>query len=64
MAIDEGKDPTAEKANKRAAASLLLSSVANDYLEAITLKPRSRVECTRHLTKAWKPLHGLRCGRC
>ena len=62
VAIDEGKDPTADKANKRAAASLLLSSVANDYLEAITLKPRSRVECTRHLTKAWKPLHGLAVG--
>ncbi len=64
VAIDEGKDPTAEKANKRQAASLTLSSVAAEYLEAIqsSLKPRSHVECVRHLNKTWKPLHGLAIG--
>src|SRR5262245_56002393 len=61
VAIDEGKDPTAEKAAKREAASLTLGAVAADYLEATASshKPRSHVECTRHLNKAWKPLHGL-----
>ena len=49
--LTRGKDPTADKANKRAARHCF-SSVANDYLEAIShMKPRSRVECTRHLTR-------------
>ena len=64
VALDEGKDPTAEKANKREAASLLLSSVSRDYLEAVepTMRPRSFLENSRHINKAWKPLHGLAVG--
>jgi len=64
VAIDEGKDPTAEKATKREAASLTLGTVASDYLEAIksTMKPRSHVEVSRHLLKVWKPLHRLAIG--
>ena len=64
VAVDDGKDPATEKAAKRASASLLFSAVAADYLEAIktTMKPRSHVECTRHLNKGWKPLHGLAVG--
>jgi integrase len=64
VAVDDGKDPAAEKATKRAASSLIFSAVAADYLAAIksTMKPRSHVECTRHLNKAWKPIHGLALG--
>ena len=64
VAVDEGRDPTVEKATKRASASLLFSSVAADYLEAkqSAMKPRSLVESTRYLNKDWKPLHGLPLG--
>ena len=64
VAVDEGRDPTAEKATKRASASLLFSSVAADYLEAkqSTIKPRTLVESTRYLNRDWKPLHGLPLG--
>ena len=64
VAVDEGRDPTAEKATKRASASLLFSSVAADYLEAkqSTMKPRTHVEMTRYLNRDWKPLHGLPLG--
>ena len=34
VAVDEGRDPTAEMATKKASASLIFSSVAADYLEA------------------------------
>src|SRR6188768_2329293 len=53
VAVDEGRDPTADKATKRASASLLFSSVAADYLEAkrSALKPRSLVESTRYLNR-------------
>ena len=64
VAVDEGKDPTAEKATKKASNALLFSSVAADYLEAkrSALKPRSLVESTRYLNRDWKPLHGLPLG--
>ena len=64
VAINEGRDPTAEKADKKVAASLMLSSVARDYLESVEpgMKPRSFLECTRHINKAWKSLHGLAVG--
>ena len=56
VAVDEGRDPTAEKEIKKASASLLFSSVAADFLEArqSTMKPHSHVECTRHLNRDWK----------
>jgi integrase len=61
VAVDEGRDPTAERATKKASDSLLFSSVAADYLGAkqSTLRPRSLVEVTRYLNHGWKPLHGL-----
>lgn len=61
VAVDDGKDPAAEKATKRAAAGLIFSSVVDDYLAVRqrNMKPRSHVEVSRHLNKAWKPLHGL-----
>ena len=64
VAVDEGRNPTAEKATKKATASLIFSSVAADYLEAkqSTMKPRSHDECTRHLNRDWKPIHGLPLG--
>ena len=64
VAVDEGRDPTAEKATKRATASLLFSSVAADYLEAkqSAMKPRTLIESTRYLNRDWKPLHGLPLG--
>ena len=64
VAVDEGRDPTADKATKRASASLLFSSVATDYLNAkqSVLKPRTLVESTRYLKRDWKPLHGLPLG--
>ena len=64
VAVDEGRDPTVEKATKRASTSLLFSSVAADYLEAkrTVMKPRTFVETTRYLNRDWKPLHGLPLG--
>ena len=61
VAVDEGKDPTAEKATKKASNALLFSSVAADYLDAkqSAMKPRTLVESTRYLNRDWKPLHGL-----
>ena len=64
VAIDDGKDPTTEKATKRAASALTFSRVANDYLEVCgnTLKPNSLESYTRHVNRDWKPLHGLAVG--
>lgn len=61
VAIDDNRDPAAEKATKKAASALVLSSVIDDYLtvRSRALKPRSLYEVTRHLRKDWKPLHGL-----
>ena len=64
VSVDDGKDPAAEKATKRAASALIFSTVVDDYLKARAkdMKPRSHVECTRHLKKAWEPLHKLAIG--
>jgi integrase len=64
LTLDRGGDPATEKATKRAAASLLFLATAEDYLavRAKDMKPRSHVECTRHLRKLWKPLHGIALG--
>lgn len=61
VAVDDGKDPAADKIAKRAAAGLIFSSVMDDYLQARqrAMKPRSHEEISRHLKKHWKPLHGL-----
>ena len=64
VAVDDGKDPAAEKASKRVASALTFSKVMEDYLEARQpgMKPRTHEECSRHLRKHWKPLHGLAIG--
>ena len=51
VAVDEGRNPTADKATKRASASLLFSSVAADYLNAkqSVMRPRTLVENTQLL---------------
>lgn len=61
VAVDDGKDPAADKVTRRAASALIFSTVMNDYLAVLErrMKPRSLVECRRHLQKRWKPLHGL-----
>src|SRR5262245_15306852 len=45
VAVDDGKDPAAEKESKRAASGLLFAAVMRDYLEAyvISLKPKTIV---------------------
>lgn len=64
VAVDDGRDPAAEKVTKRAASALIFSTVMTDYLTACErrMKPRSIAECRRHLHKHWKPLHGLAVG--
>ncbi len=59
--VDRGENPATEKATQRADAALLLSTLMRDYLEARRpgMKPRSHEECSRHLQKHWKPLHGM-----
>lgn len=61
VAVDDGRDPAADKVAKRAASALIFSAVKDDYLTACEarMKPRSLEECRRHLDKQWKPLHGL-----
>ena len=62
--VDDGKDPTAEKATKQAQSSLLFSAVKQDFLDARkpNLKVRTHTEYTRHLDQHWKPLHKLPVG--
>jgi integrase len=62
--VDDGKDPTAEKATKQAASGLLFSAVKQDFLDARkpNLKVRTHTEYTRHLDQHWKPLHKLPVG--
>jgi integrase len=59
--VDRGENPATERATQRADAALLFSAVMRDYLDARRpeMKPRSHEECTRHLEKHWKPLHGV-----
>ena len=61
VAVDEGKDPTAEKVAKRAASGLIFSSVKDDYLALChkRMKLGSCAQCDYHLNKLWKPLHSL-----
>jgi integrase len=60
VAIDDGKDPAAEKAQKRAAAGLIFGAVVDEYLAAQNhLRPRSLINLTHHLKNHWKPLHRL-----
>ncbi len=59
--VERGENPAVERASQRADAALLLSAVAQDYLDARkpNMKPRSHAECVRHLDRYWKPFHGM-----
>jgi integrase len=61
VAVDDGKDPAAEKATRRAAAGLTFERVMEDYLETrqLEMKSRSFEETARHLKRHCKPLHKL-----
>ncbi len=62
--LDKGENPATAKKAKRAETALTFSSVVEEYLKARArdMRPRSLVECTRHLRVMWKPLHGLALG--
>ena len=64
VALDNQKDPAAEKINNLAAAELTFSKIVDKYLEvrATDMRPRALVEATRHLNEAWKSLHGFPLG--
>jgi len=61
VAVDEGKDPAAEKESNRAAAALTFATVMRDYLEQCeaSLKPKTLVGYRGDLERLWKPLHKL-----
>jgi len=60
--VDKGKDPLAEREAEqvRAKQTKTIGDVAEAFLKAREgdMKPRSYVECTRHLRKDVKELHG------
>jgi integrase len=64
IALADGKDPAIEIIERRANTALTAGALIADYLKARQrdMKPRSLVECTRHLQVLWKPLHGLPAG--
>src|SRR5262245_36881621 len=62
VAIDDGRNPVAEKETARAASRLLFAAVATDFLAACTLRPKSLYDYTYHLKKLWKALHKLPLG--
>jgi integrase len=62
VAVDDGRDPAAEKETARAASSLIFATVVRDYLEASRLKPRTLYDYNYYLNKLWKPLHKLPVG--
>jgi integrase len=62
VAIDDGRDPAAEKQNKRAAVGLIFLTVARDFLDASKLRPKTRVGYIYHIEALLKPLHKLPLG--
>jgi integrase len=61
VAVDDGRDPAAEKEGKRVASSLLFAHVMRDYLDVCQrkLKPKTVVGYTGDLERLWKPMHKL-----
>jgi integrase len=59
VAVDDGRNPGAEKETARAASGLIFASVAADFLGACRLKPKTLYNYDYHLKKLWKPLHRL-----
>ena len=59
VAVDDGRNPAAEKETARAASGLIFAAVAADFLGACRLKPKTLYDYEYHLKKLWKPLHKL-----
>ena len=59
VAVDDGRNPGAEKETARAASRLIFAAVATDFLGACRIKPKSLYEYGHYLKKLWKPLHKL-----
>ena len=62
VAVGDGRNPGAEKETARAASRLLFTAVADDFLGASRLKPKTSYEYRYYLKKLWKPLHKLPLG--
>jgi integrase len=62
VAVDDGRNPGAEKETARAASGLIFAAVTADFLAACRLKPKSLYDYNYHLKKLWKPLHKLPLG--
>ncbi|HEY6700012.1 MAG TPA: Arm DNA-binding domain-containing protein, partial [Pseudolabrys sp.] len=56
VAVDDGRNPGAEKETARAASGLIFAAVAADFLGACRLKPKTLYDYNYHLNKLWKPL--------
>lgn len=60
---DLGHDAQAERRERQAKATVTFGTVAQLYLDRVVAKqrPRSQVECRRHLQRDWKPFgtHGI-----
>src|SRR5262245_2474539 len=62
VAVDDSRDPAAEKEGKRAAVDLIFLTVARDFLEAANLRPKTKVGYIYHVETLLKPLHKLPIG--
>jgi integrase len=64
VAVDDGKDPAAEKEQRHAASGLIFAAVMRNYLEACqaSLKPKTLIGYRGDLERLWKPLHKLALG--
>jgi integrase len=62
VAVDDGRNPGAEKETARAASGLIFAAVAADFVGACRLKPRTMYDYNYHLKRLWKPLHKLPLG--
>jgi integrase len=62
VAVDDGRNPGAEKETARAASGLMFAAVAADFLGGCQLKPKTLYEYEYYLKKLWKPLHKLPLG--
>lgn len=61
VAVDDGKDPAAEKATQRAASGLTFGAVKVDYLafRSSDMKAKTYEETDRYLNKHWSPIDRL-----
>src|SRR5262249_17363357 len=62
VAVDDGRDPAAEKESKRAAVGLIFLTVARDFLDAAKLRPKTKVGYIYHVETLLQSLHKLPLG--